>query len=211
MVRHYRALGVHYFQIYNEPNLPSENQDQRPDVDRYLHFWLPAARQVVAGGGLPGFGALAPGADVNDIAFFREAVEKIVTRGHAEVLDHAWVAVHNYLQGGPSVRVEEDSGFLRPQAYDRILQETLGRSLPMIGTEGGFPPNHPPLDSDDAARRLQAAYAAVARGEPRYVFAYTYWLLANEAGGGADPAFRDQALFRLEGATPLVEVLKRSP
>src|SRR4051812_25117232 len=65
MVRHYTALGVFYYALYNEPNLPSENQDQPPSVDRYLDLWLPAARQVAAAGGLPGIGSLSPGAEVD--------------------------------------------------------------------------------------------------------------------------------------------------
>ena len=60
MVHHYSDLGVRYFQLYNEPNLMVETNGQYPDADRYLDLWLPAAQQVVAGGGLPGIGALSP-------------------------------------------------------------------------------------------------------------------------------------------------------
>ena len=146
MVQHYRALGVRYYQLYNEPNLPSENQDRAPNVDRYLDLWLPAAGQVIAGGGLPGIGALAPNAHVDDVEFFRATLRGIEARGHLDVLDTAWVAVHNYLLGDPSLPVELDPGFRRPELYDAVAREELGRSLPMIGTEGGFAPDGLPHD-----------------------------------------------------------------
>src|SRR5438093_2927870 len=66
MVRHYAGMGVHYFQPYNEPNLSVEQPDGVPSVDRYLDAWIPAAQAIVRGGGLPGFGSLAPGGDKND-------------------------------------------------------------------------------------------------------------------------------------------------
>ncbi|MEK7278002.1 MAG: hypothetical protein AAB427_11690, partial [Chloroflexota bacterium] len=61
MVRHYKAMGVNYFQLYNEPNHEIENDGQSPDVNRYLDLWIPAAKIVAANGGLPGFGSLSPG------------------------------------------------------------------------------------------------------------------------------------------------------
>ena len=54
MVRHYTAMGVHYFQPFNEPNLICENPDGKVSVDRYLNAWIPAAKAIVRGGGLPG-------------------------------------------------------------------------------------------------------------------------------------------------------------
>jgi hypothetical protein len=211
MVRHYRALGVHYFQLYNEPNLSSENQDRPPNVDRYVDLWLPAAGQVIAGGGLPGIGALAPNAHVDDVEFFRATLRRIESRGHLDVLDTAWVAVHNYLLGDPGVPVELDPGFRRPELYDAVAREELGRSLPMIGTGGGFAAGGPPREQADVIHRVLGAYAAVQRRGQPYVFAYTYWLIANEAGGGDDPAFSGQALFRLDGHSPLADALKQSP
>ena len=54
MVRHYRALGVDYFQIGNEPNLRIENGGQAPSVDRYLELRaVRRRRRVIAAGGLP--------------------------------------------------------------------------------------------------------------------------------------------------------------
>ena len=81
MVRHYGSLGVHYFQLYNEPNLMVETGGQFPDVDRYLDLWVPAARQVIEAGGLPGFGALSPQGEMDDRDFLRQALISLKARG----------------------------------------------------------------------------------------------------------------------------------
>jgi hypothetical protein len=210
MARHYRALGVRYFQLYNEPNLPSENQDQSPSVARYLDLWLPAARQVVAAGGLPGLGALSPDAEVDDVEFLRQTLREIKRRGELALLDRAWVGVHNYLLDPPGVPVAQDRGFRRAELYDRVIREELGRPLPLIGTEGGLPADRAGVQSGADAQRIVQAFELVRTGARPYELAYTYWLIANEEGGGGDPVFRQQALFRSDGPSPLVSALKRS-
>ncbi len=196
LVRHYRDLGVYYFQLYNEPNLRVENQGKMPDVGRYLDLWLPAARIVAANGGYPGFGALSPQGDVDDLTFLREALRQIKARGAVDVLNRAWLSVHNY---GPD--------FLRVRQYDEILREELGRSLPQIGTEAGVYAG-PNLSEQEQVRILSEAYRYMERREPYYM-AYTYWVIANMAGGGHDPAWEYQALFRADGTVnPLVKILR---
>ncbi|MCD6290456.1 MAG: hypothetical protein J7M34_08135 [Anaerolineae bacterium] len=196
LVRHYRSLGVYYFQLYNEPNLRVENGGAAPDVNRYLDLWLPAARIVAANGGFPGFGALSPQGDVDDLTFLREALRQIKARGAADVLNRAWLSVHNY---GPD--------YLRVRQYDAILREELGRSLPQISTEAGVYPG-PHLSVQEQVRILADAYQHMAQREPYYL-AYTYWIIANELGGGHDPAWERQALFRADGTVnPLVDVLR---
>ncbi len=206
LVRHYRAKGVRYFQLYNEPNLRIENQGQPPDPVRYVDKWLPAARTVIAAGGFPGFGSLsptpglAPGAapgDMDDLAFLRQAVQEIRRRGAEDVLARSWLSVHNY-----------GAEFLRIREYDRVLREELGWSMPQIGTEAGIYPGEN-LSEEAAARIVADAYRYLPQREP-YYFAYTYWIVANETGlGPADPAWDHQALFRPDGSTsPLVAILK---
>ncbi len=206
MVRHYRGLGVHYFQLFNEPNLRTENGGAQPDVDRYLDAWVPAARIVSQEGGLPGFGALAPGGDYDDLAFLRRALERLQERGETDVLDRAWLAVHNYLMDRP-VDDPEELGFRRYRRYDAVVREVLGRSMPIIGTEGGIQIGSR-LDEKQQADLLLQAYRAMERSEPYYL-AYTVWTIANEAGGGHDRRWNQQALFRPDGVSMVVDQLKR--
>jgi hypothetical protein len=46
----------------------------------------------------------------------------------------------------------------------------------------------------------------MAHREP-FNFAYSYWVIANAAGGGHDPAWESQALFQTDGQSPLVGAL----
>lgn len=204
MVRHYTGLGVHYFQLYNEPNVAAENGGAAPDVNRYLDLWLPAAKVVVANGGLPGFGALSPGGDVDDRTFLRDALLAIRARGETAVLDRAWLSSHNYAGERP---LSDPDGFLRFRQYDAIIRSVLGRPMPIIGTEGGSY-TVGPVDQAKQIEQVLGAYRYMLQREP-YNFAYTYWIIANRAGGGHDPAWEWQALFRPDWTSPLVEALKQ--
>jgi hypothetical protein len=203
MVRHYKAEGVSYFQLYNEPNCKVENNGQMPDVNRYLDAWIPAAKAVTDNGGLPGFGALSPGGEFKDTDFLSQALDGLKARGETGLLDHAWLTIHNY-QGDRAVNDTE--GFARFKVYSDIVRQKLGRDLPEIGTEGGsFVAN--PAGEPQRIERVVDAYRYMEQREP-YNFAYSYWNVANQAGGGHDPAWESQALFRADGQSPLVDALK---
>jgi len=201
MVRHYVSLGVRYFQLYNEPNLKVETGGQPPDVARYLDLWVPAAQKVVAGGGLPGFGALSPQGDADDREFLRQALEELKARGQLSTLDHGWLAMHNYTGARP---LTDPDGFLRFQQYDAILRAELGHPLPIIGTEGGTQLSSAVTESQQIAMVTQA-YEYMRQREP-YNFAYTYWIIAN----GSDPAWESQALFHSDRPTALALALGAS-
>lgn len=214
LVRHYVRLGVYYYQLYNEPNLNGENPEGRPDVDRYLDRWVPAARVVAQNGGYPGFGALAPGGNMDDLEFLRTALDRLKARGEIDALDRAWLAMHNYMFNHPLDYDQDSNGYLKFRWYDRIIREKLGRPMPIIGTEGGaYPGAHEDkrfaaLAEAEAARRVVDAYKYMDRREP-YYFAYSFWIIANEEGGGYDRAFTDHALFKPGGRiSPIVAALK---
>ncbi len=218
MVRRYVVLGVRYFQPYNEPNLRVENPDGVPSVERYVDNWLRAARAIVRGGGLPGFGALAPGGDLDDREFLRQALQSLRRRGELAALDRAWLSSHNYTLNVPvdaEQAAVDGSGFWRFRAYSRILRQELGRDLPIIGTEGGTfvgdrqDPAWPTVSEPAAIESVKRAYRYMRDEREPWNFAYSYWVIANEAGGGSDPTFSRQALFRADGsASPIVGVLK---
>jgi hypothetical protein len=202
LVRHYKSLGVSYFQLYNEPNVTAENNGQAPDVKRYLDLWLPAAKIVADNGGYPGFGALSPGGQYPDTGFLGDALDQIRARGQTGVLDHAWLDIHNY-QGNR--QLSDPAGFSRYKVYADVLQQKLGRLMPMIGTEGGTFTD----SSTDETQRVGLVtdtYRYMENREP-YNFAYSYWVIANQAGGGHDPAWEWQALIHPNSQSPLVNAL----
>lgn len=206
LVRHYRDMGVYYYQIYNEPNLRVENGGRDPDVSRYLDMWVPAARAVARAGGLPGFGSLSPGGDMNDLEFLQKALRELKRRGQVDVLDRAWLSVHNYAGGHPIADTGDGWGFFRYREYDELIRSELGRRMPMIGTEGGTYPGGG-LTVQDQVERVRQSYAYMDQREP-YFMAYSHWIIANEAGGGHDKTFSNQALFRPDGVSPVVDALK---
>jgi len=204
-VRHYRQLGVHYYQLYNEPNLVFENNGQQPSVDRYLDLWVPLARRVIAAGGYPGFGALSPNGEVDDRVFLARAIDRLRERGELDVLERAWLSVHNYCGGRP---LSDPDGFLRFRQYAEIMAGRLGHVLPMIGTEGGAYVTDV-VDETTRTNLVVDAYRYMAQESEPYWFAHSYWVVANAEGGGHDPQWEWQALFT-EGnrVSPIVDALK---
>lgn len=214
MVQHYVHLGVHYFQPYNEPNLPSENPDGKVSVSSYVNRWIPAAKAIIDGGGLPGIGALAPGAPVDDVSFLRSTFQEIKRRGATDLLNHAWISMHNYTFNRPITYHADSNGFLKFRWYNQVAQDQLGRSLPVISTEGGprmgdnVDPHYPPVDEARRDTIATDAFKYLTHREP-YFFAQTQWLLANQAGGGQDAAWNADALFKANGSpTPLAQKIE---
>jgi hypothetical protein len=99
------ALGVHYFELYNEPNLAGEaggwRDDESINVDRMVDLWLMAAHDVQAAGGYPGLPPLAGGGAVDDMQFLRQFLAGLQARGQVDMLAGAWLPVHNYFLNHP--------------------------------------------------------------------------------------------------------------
>jgi len=215
MVRHYVGMGVHYFQPFNEPNLSCEHADGVPSVERYLDAWTSAARAIVRGGGLPGFGSLAPGGDKDDFEFLREALEGLRRRGALGMLDKAWLSMHNYTLNHAPNEQADSNGFFTFREYHNILRQALGRDLPIIGTEGGTyvgaqeDRSQPAVTAKMAVDWATDAYRYMREKREPWNFAYSYWVIANEAGGGTDERFKAHALFKADGSTsPIVGALR---
>lgn len=200
MVQHFTGLGVRYFQLYNEPNLMVETGGQYPNVDRYLDVWIPAAKQVIAGGGLPGFGALSPQGEMDDRDFLRQSLTGLIKRGAGNLLNNGWLAMHNYTGPRP---LNDTDGFMRFKQYNDILQQVLGRQLPIIGTEGGTHISEH-VNEDQQIDMVTNAYKYMEHQREPYNFAYTYWIIAN----GHDSAWDQHALFTANGPTGLAKALK---
>lgn len=196
MVQHYRAKGVYYFQLYNEPNVNVENHQGFANPNQYALVWASAAREVIAHGGLPGIGALSPGGRYNHFDFLDRTLSAVVQNGDGNLLNHAWLSVHNYHGTRP---LDDPGGFLLFRSYDEIVRGHLGRSLPIVGTEGGS------YSTDKAVETnlIRWQYSYMRDAEP-YFLAFSYWLLANQEGGGWDPAWEWQSLFKAGEVHPVV-------
>ncbi|MFN2220944.1 MAG: hypothetical protein ACK2UH_00200 [Candidatus Promineifilaceae bacterium] len=196
MVAHYRAKGVYYFQLYNEPNVNAENNQGFANPNVYAMTWAAAARDVIANGGLPGLGALSPGGAYNHLSFLEGTLRALRYSGDLGLLNHAWLSVHNYHGTRP---LDDPNGYLLFRQYDEIIRATLHRSMPMIGTEGGSYHPNPQVEKD----LIIPQYTYMRVAEP-YFFAFSHWLLANKEGGSHDDAWEWQALFRDSFVHPVV-------
>jgi len=196
VVRHYRSLGVYYFQLYNEPNVNVENDQGFANPVHYASVWADAAREVIANGGLPGFGAFSPGGAFDHYEFLDRTLRALEHNGDLELLNRAWLSVHNYHGTRP---YDDPDGFLLFRKYDAIVRSHLLRSMPMIGTEGGSY-----SDSEEVVKRfLTYQYTYMRDAEP-YFMAFSYWLLANQVGGSHDDRWEYQTLFRDGYVHPVV-------
>lgn len=188
MVAHYRAKGVYYYQIYNEPNVNVENRQGFANPNLYAVAWAATARKVISNGGLPGIGALSPGGAYDHFDFLGRTLRALEYNGDAHLLNHAWLSVHNY----HGLRAYDDpGGFLLFRKYDEIVRSHLGRSLPIIGTEGGSYSPDPQVEK----QFIIYQYTYMRDAEP-YFLAHSLWLLANKEGGSNDGTWEWQALFR---------------
>jgi hypothetical protein len=196
MVRHYRARGVYYFQLYNEPNIDDENHQGFANPNQYATAWAAAAREVINNGGLPGIGALSPGGSYDHYAFLDRTLRALKWNGDAGLLNRSWLSVHNYHGLRP---YDDPHGFLLFRNYDEIVRNHFHRSLPQIGTEGGS--YHP--DPQVEKQFLIYQYSYMRDAEP-YFFAHSHWLLANAEGGSVDTSWEWQSLFRSGFVHPVV-------
>lgn len=196
MVRHYRAKGVYYFQLYNEPNTNVENNQGFANPNLYAVAWAAAARQVISAGGLPGIGGFSPGGEYDHNEFLDRTLRALAFNNDLHLLNHAWLSVHNY----HGLRQFNDpGGFYLYRKYDEIVRSHLGRSLPIVGTEGGSYSSDPMVE----AQYIAFQYQAMRTREP-FLLAFSYWILANLEGGHHDGRWEYQALFRSGFVHPAV-------
>jgi hypothetical protein len=138
LVKELRAHGVRYFQLFDSGNVADETPDYRVDVPDYAQRWLAAAKAVVAGGGLPGIGALSPDGDYDDLGFMRQLLSAVKERGGADVLGQSWLALRGETPGASTTASDATSAAddLADRAawFDRVSRQALGRSLPILAT-----------------------------------------------------------------------------
>ena len=213
ITRHYRAMGVRYYQIYNEPNLYEEwAEEGTRSPERFADLWAEGAAAVLAEGGLPGLAAMSPGGNMSDYVYLSRVLGRLLATQRYDLLNRAWLSVHNYTGGAPADFTGDPTGFGRYRRYAEICRAVLGAPLPMLGTEGGPAPANGVWTSqagerEEAAWIVQAYHFMQSRREPWFLV-YSPWLLANAAGGGDDPRWEAAAWFQLDGPRQVVEAVR---
>ena len=96
---------------------------------------------------------------------------------------------HNYMGDKP---LANPDGLLRVQRYDQIINDELGRSMPIIGTEGGSFVG----GSVNEAVQMSLVTSICAMQARAAVQLRLQLLGAGQLGGGKDPSWEWQALFQ---------------
>ncbi|MEW5958830.1 MAG: hypothetical protein AB1801_13945, partial [Chloroflexota bacterium] len=188
------GLGVHYFELYNEPNVAGPAGGWRAgepiSVERMVDLWILAARDVRAAGGQPSLPPLAGGGTMDDLLFLRQFLDGVRARGQAGLLPGAWLPVHNYFLNHPldyptdPVNVDdaplaagEIAGRgLTPAQVEAINQARRVAKLPRA--QGGFWVGNT-IDEDSNAFRKFEAYANI------FYERFGYYLPVIGTEGGA--------------------------
>jgi hypothetical protein len=208
-------MGVHYFELYNEPNVDGVAGGWREgdaiNVERLVDLWILAARDVRATGGHPSLPPLAAGGTVDDLVFLRQFLDGVRARGQAELLPGAWIPAHNYflnhpldypgdpvnVRDVPLTQAEIAERDLTPEQAKAINRARIVASFPR--EMGGFRPNNT-IDEDSNAFRKFEAYANIFRDR----FGYYLPVIGTEGGaiiGAAEdpryPPVREEDLTTL--------------
>jgi hypothetical protein len=237
LVGHYVAKGVRYFQIHNEPNLKGEwpNNDFPPNMmAKFAEWWSDAALKVIDAGGWPGFPGLATAGgeyglhEGEDLKYFIDALDAINARlnatRRAKLHDKMWISLHNYNVWSrdpitTKVTRKDSHCFKKFIIYDEVVREKIGRSLPILGTEGGtrlaIRPDNPYKDTEDAtvvADHTVRSFQYMMDEAPDYFFCFCPWVLGSQLAGNNDWAFEETAWYRANGTRQkVVNAVKAMP
>ncbi|HJX37368.1 MAG TPA: hypothetical protein VJ714_02090 [Anaerolineae bacterium] len=208
----YGSWGVHYVEIYAEPNVSlrwSLQEWCRPSlVERFVGMLAPCLLEMQSAGLAPVFPALRPGGDYWDLSFLGSALELLAAQLDTSTLNSMAVGMHNHAfdkplawgQGGqrtwplacPYSRPEgsEDHlGYSLFEWYNEIVVSALGRSLGLLcmGSAAlGLSWSSAGVGSADqeghAERAASIATMHMDGVVPDYVINHAFYLLASEDG-----------------------------
>jgi len=194
LVAEAKQKGVHYFELYNEPNVAGPaggwREGETINIERIVDLWILAAREVHAAGGRPSLPPLAGGGTIDDIVFLRQFLEGIRARGQADLLPGSWIPVHNYFLNHPLdyptdpvnvndvllTEAEIAERGLTPEQVEAINDARRMAKLPRA--QGGFWVGNT-IDEDSNAFRKFEAYANI------FYDRFGYYLPVIGTEGGA--------------------------
>lgn len=207
--------GVHYFELFSEPNVAGAEGGWRPgediSVERIAELWIPAARQVYAAGGHPSLPPLAPGGTIDDVKFLEHFLDAVEIAGEAHLFHGAWIPVHNYFLNHPldypedpvnrfSIPLTEEEIAARDLTPEQVQAINEARRIARLPRSRGGYWVGDTIDEDSNGFRKWEAYANLFY---RY-FGYNLPVIGTEGGAVAgaqeDPRYppvRDQDVVTL--------------
>ncbi|MFZ2361151.1 MAG: hypothetical protein WA040_17555 [Anaerolineae bacterium] len=208
-------LGVPpYMQLYNEPELPAEWDNQPIDQQLFLDNLMLAVEQVYNAGGYVGLQFVSDD-------WLLAALREIKARGGEQVFQRMFLAPHPYGLNHPPDYTADPNGVLGFLHQARIVEQEIGFTPPIIAGEGGWKwnatddRNFPPIDATlhrDYHVELFNWFrtGVLSNGEPLpdTLFAFCPWLLSDRGDDSAwFDSFAGERTLTIEGvrAIPLFE------
>ena len=210
----YAHWGVRHVVVGDRPNTRSQWEPaewgRSALVERYLDRLIPILQAQRAAGLQPVLPALEPGGDYWDTAFLSSMLAALQRRGQQSLVRdlalgmYAWSFGRplDWGRGGPkawpSVRpyhtspeVQDQRGFRAFDWYAQIVQETLGRSVPLIVLGGGIGPSWDPESERETGELIAMAQALASADVPESLLAFNVYLLCADL----DTAEHSAALY----------------
>jgi hypothetical protein len=212
MLSSYAAWGVHYVELFAQPNCASEwdvDEWSRDSLaERFVDILVPCLEEMADAGLCPVFPALRPAGDYWDLSFLQSVLELLVARLDGSVLERTAIAMHNHGfgkplswgQGGqerwPEARPyfcpeesEDHLSFNLFEWYNEIAESVVGKSLGLLCMGSAVVGDPHTLEGGVWADEDSHAERAVALAKmqmedtvPEYVINHVFWLLATEEG-----------------------------
>lgn len=191
-----------YMQLYNEPEVPAEWENQPMDNDKYFANLLQATKDVYNAGGYPGIQML-------DEDKLRRFIDELYARQGEAIFHRMFFIPHAAGLNHPPDYVQDINGVLGFRTYATIFFKRLGFVPPFIIGEGGwkiesaednrFPPIDDQLHRDYTLAVFDWFHSdKLSNGAPLpdYLFAFCAWMIAgaNEAGAWYDSFKGDRTL-----------------
>jgi hypothetical protein len=182
-----------YMQVYNEPNLDVEWEDDSGGMEDYEPRLLQAAQDIYNAGGYVGLQFVA-----EDWLTF--SLKTLKEHGGERIFKRMFFIPHPYGLNHPPEYDADVNAVLGFLPYARIFQQELGFVPPMIAGEGGWAigsdhdANYPKVTAELHRDYYVALFSMFRTGVmpngdplPDYFFAFCPWLLAD--------ALNDSAFF----------------
>lgn len=232
LIARYVAVGVHYFEGGNEPNLADEwdmNEWNAGDqIAKCANQWMDFRVECLAAGGYPLTYALAPAADgptsISHERFFAEIMRyiqaKLGGQTMADYFDHCAIGSHPRPFNHPIDYVEDTFAWRGYEWFSDHMRRTYVVQIPQLATEHGYEPgwaqdNRYPLITRDLHASYNMALVKTINNGEVYdaLFSGCFWLLGGSSLGNSTfqaAAWLDSN-YAEGGELPILAALKAYP
>jgi len=175
-----------YIQLYNEPSLSAEWDEEEIDQERFLQNLLRSAARLYNAGGYVGLQFV-------DERWLVAALDEMKARGGEAIFDRMFFVPHPYGLNHPPEYVATCDGVLGFRCYAEVFKQEIGFYPPMIAGEGGWKygatddSHYPKVDDQLHAQYHRELFdwfrtEVLSNGQPLpdYLFAFCPWLLSDK-------------------------------